>query len=732
MIASRKVEVDNRNELRGNLEDSIRYYIKAGDKINAKRALDLLRNDKLVRAYDEQSYNKPYISALRKNFKKETGDAWTGNDSDLVEQDFEYWNTTMNSLVTARPSKDGGGLDMAGALPTLYKSASEMSEKDRADMLLRFNAFNDTSSIGTGSRPGIEQFKQIASDILADPVTYASLGIGKLFAIGTRPATAYGIKQLFKPGMAFAAASALESGSLDLSVQSMESNLGGRDVSPLQTVASTTIGGVAPWATKGLGKNVIGPTFRAITHPKQSLGELASRGMKKTAPQAAAQGVITDAKNAVTKAGVNLPGGMADFQKTSKQILDDAGKYWKSEYLSYPLEDVNWKKVNKALAPWRKWSTPVSKNVPDGRLHPMKFESAIDIALESLESGFDAAGKAYTPAMALRTIKKAVSNAVKSGFKGGEKYSNADAELLEPILKQIRKIEDVAAKAYDLKKWGGNIPDGAGYLSLKKNYRQWASIRDSDFGKKFIAASDPANPDKAGKLIKSMLRGDFNWSQVNQFDNLVNNLEKTMGKAGHYKGSLMQNFQRAAGYFLLEKNELSKLLATKEGLRILKKLYPKQIAFWDDIVKLNKIIPDTQGGQMVSSNLATARIIGNLGTGVSGSKAGGDVALATVMNFVNRLADKPWFQHAMINAYKRRGGRLHTAVHKKLYKELGEGRNLKDPDIVKEITKQISDIQDYMWSLGSAKTAKLFASYAYRNNPDVNWRSKESKKPIKY
>ena len=115
MIASRKVEVDNRNELRGNLEDSIRYYIKAGDKINAKRALDLLRNDKLVRAYDEQSYNKPYISALRKNFKKETGDAWTGNDSDLVEQDFEYWNTTMNSLVTARPSKDGGGLDMAGA-----------------------------------------------------------------------------------------------------------------------------------------------------------------------------------------------------------------------------------------------------------------------------------------------------------------------------------------------------------------------------------------------------------------------------------------------------------------------------------------------------------------------------------------------------------------------------------------------------------------------------------------
>jgi hypothetical protein len=217
-----------------------------------------------------------------------------------------------------------------------------------------------------------------------------------------------------------------------------------------------------------------------------------------------------------------------------------------------------------------------------------------------------------------------------------------------------------------------------------------------------------------------MLRGDFNWSQVNQFDNLVNNLEKTMGKAGHYKGSLMQNFQRAAGYFLLEKNELSKLLATKEGLRILKKLYPKQIAFWDDIVKLNKIIPDTQGGQMVSSNLATARIIGNLGTGVSGSKAGGDVALATVMNFVNRLADKPWFQHAMINAYKRRGGRLHTAVHRKLAKEY----NLD--------AKQIRDIQDYMWSLGSAKTAKLFASYAYRNNPDVNWRSKESKKPIKY
>jgi hypothetical protein len=698
MGVPRRQEIDNRNQLRGDLEDSIRHYIQAGDKLNAKRALDLLKDDKLARAYDEQQYNKPYIDALKRKHLKATGEAFEGSNAELVESDFEHWGTTLSSLGTIRPDEKGE-LDFAGALPELYQASVNMSPQEKKDSLLMFNTYNDTSAFNEGSRPGPEQFKQIVSDVAFDPMTAATLGVGKAAAYLSKPLAAAGIKKLYAPGVAFAGASALESGSLDYTVQSMESELGGRDVSLPQTALATGIGAVSPKGTQMAGQ-FLGGVGRAVTHPIQATSDLAQKMMSKTAPQAAATSVLDDASQAIASQGTSLSGGTRGFQRTATHLLDDAKTYWRESFDNFPLLGVQPEKIKKVVDVWRNYA---DKSV---RKHPLKYEGSIDVTLEKLDLG------EITPAEALREIKSAFSDAIGSGYKGGKKYTKSDAKLLEPLLKQIRKIEDSAALRADAK----------GYTTLKKDFSEWTKIRDSDFGKQFIKAADPMNPKKAGELIKSMFKGDFNWAQVESFEKLVGQLEKTMSKGGEYKGSLMKNFQQAAGAFLLDKpNELPKLLATKEGMTILKKLYPGQETFWKSIENMNKLLPKSQGGSMVSSNLATARIVGSLGTNITGSKHGGDAALAFVMNFVNKLADKTWFQHAMVNSYKRRGGRLHTAVRTKLQK---------DYDIDDET---VDAIQDYMWGLPTAKLTKTMLNYATNNNPQVNWSTSPEDKPsVKY
>jgi hypothetical protein len=701
MGVPRRQEIDNRNQLRGDLEDSIRHYIQAGDKLNAKRALDLLKDDKLARAYDEQQYNKPYIDALKRKHLKATGEAFEGSNAELVESDFEHWGTTLSSLGTIRPDEKGE-LDFAGALPELYQASVNMSPQEKKDSLLMFNTYNDTSAFNEGSRPGPEQFKQIVSDVALDPMTAATLGVGKAAAYLTKPLVAAGIKKLYAPGVAFAGASALESGSLDYTVQSMESELGGRDVSLPQTALATGIGLVAPKGTQMAGQ-LLGGVGRAVTHPIQATSDLAQKMMSKTAPQAAATSILDDASQAIASQGTSLSGGTRGFQRTATHLLDDAKTYWRESFDNFPLEGVNVKKLNSVIDEWRKYTVKSEK-----RQHPIKFEGSIDISLEKLALG------EITPAQAIREIKGAVGDAVSSGYnKSDSTYSKSTAEnILKPVLEKIRKIEDSAALRADAK----------GYTTLKKDFGEWTKVRDSDFGKQFIKAADPMNPKKAGELIKSMFKGDFNWAQVESFEKLVGQLEKTMSKGGEYKGSLMKNFQQAAGAFLLDKpNELPKLLATKEGMTILKKLYPGQETFWKSIENMNKLLPKSQGGSMVSSNLATARIVGSLGTNITGSKHGGDAALAFVMNFVNKLADKTWFQHAMVNSYKRRGGRLHTAVRTKLQK---------DYDIDDET---VDAIQDYMWGLPTAKLTKTMLNYATNNNPQVNWSTSPEDKPsVKY
>jgi len=654
-----------REQLRTDLATQYEQAIIKQDVDTADQLLTMIEDSELERTYDEQKYNTEYVDALKWKYKKDTGESYEGSSADLVEEDFEHWNFFTGNVT-------------AGAL-NIGDITLNMSEEEKANALTRFQFFDNTSGWGEGSRPLWEQTKDVAGAAVTDPVTWTGIGnIPKLIAKFGQSAL---IKEAFAPALATATTSAAYGSLSNLTLQAQESALGGEDISPAEVATSAAVSAVVPKVTQLSGKG-IGKVGRVITHPSQAGGEVLRKILpQKYTTKAATEGVVGQAADAVERQGADIASGSHRFEQEAGKLFSDIGTHFRERFDAFPLIGVKAEQVSRVFD---KWSSTTALKMEGGALRTM----------EKLESGD------LTPSQALREMKGILWNAEQQAGKSKAGYSKSDVDVLHELRRSLLKIEDVAARRADSK----------GFSKLKKDYGKWKEWTGSKFGKKMLEASN--DEAAAGRLIKSMSSGDFSWSQFSKFENMVQTAERAVGKPGKYKSPLLAGVQEASGKFLLEKEGrgLVELLKQKHGMQVLKRLYPKQGKFWNNIERLNSAIPKNKGGDSISANLALARIAGNLGQTIGG-RAGADVGVFGLMGFMTKITNIPWFQHAMANAYNRRGGRLHTAVRAKLTKDYGLN------------AKQIDEVQDYMWAL---PTNYFAASY-------LTEKVEEAQKPtIKY
>jgi len=630
-----------REQLRTDLTLQYEQAIRNQDVDSADQILEMMEDSELSRTYDEQKYNTEYVDALKWKHKQETGEDYEGPASVLVEQDFEHWNFFTNNIT-------------AGAL-NLGDIVVNMSEAEKANALTRFQSFDDTSAWGDGSRPLWQQTKDVVGAVATDPVTYTGLGnIPKLIMKFGQSGL---IKKAFAPALATASTSAAYSGLSNLTLQAQESALGGEGVDPTEVATAAGVGAFVPKGMQIAGKG-IGKVGRVVTHPSQAGGEL----LRKVLPQkytttAATEGVVARAAGAVERQGSDIASGSHRFEQEADKLFTDVAAHFRERFDSFPLLGVKAEHVSKIFDKWKNTTA-------------LKMEGGAIRTMEKLEDG------TLTPAQALREMKGILWNAETQAGKAQAGFSKSDVGVLHDLRKALLKVESNAAR----------MADSKGFSRLKKEYGKWNEWKKTKFGKKLLEAS--TDEAAAGRLIKSMSSGDFSWSQFSKFENMVQTAERALRKGGKYKWPLLAGLQEATGKFLLEKEGrgLVDLLKQKHGMQVLKKLYPKQGKFWNSIERLNNAIPKNKGGQSISANLALARIAGNLGQTLGG-RAGADVGVFGLMGFMTKITNIPWFQHAMVNAYNRRGGRLHTAVRQKLQKDY------------KLTAKQVDEVQDYMWAL---------------------------------
>jgi len=62
--------------------------------------------------FSDATSNEQYMSDAKSNWKSETEKEWEDTDANLVEKEFEYWNTVENNLTL-------GGVEIASSFSNL-------------------------------------------------------------------------------------------------------------------------------------------------------------------------------------------------------------------------------------------------------------------------------------------------------------------------------------------------------------------------------------------------------------------------------------------------------------------------------------------------------------------------------------------------------------------------------------------------------------------------------------
>jgi len=344
-MSSRTEEIEKRERVRQGHRDLLMEAIKNDDEKQADESHYILNNTDLNKwAFDELHYNKEYTDALRQDILTKTGEEYEGDIRDLIEDDFEHWNSVSNNLTH-------GVLNLGETVLT-------MSDEEKKNNLLRFSVYDDTDAFGEGSRDWWEQTKDVAGAILTDPITYT--GLGNIPKIASKTAQSTLIKKLFAEGAGAPVATAIASGTLsglnDLNTQAQRAVLGGEGINPVQTATATVVGSVSPAIGKYVGK-AIGPAVRTVGAPLEAVKAGAGRVLstKKIKTKMATQeaydigksALVSKAKKEAQEQAERLKKGElfspSDFSKTSQV----APKDMKAELATKLIKDKDY--VNKLI-----------------------------------------------------------------------------------------------------------------------------------------------------------------------------------------------------------------------------------------------------------------------------------------------------------------------------------------------------------------------------------------------
>jgi len=492
--------------------------------------------------FDKLNENENYIKDLKKVHKFLRGEDWTGSNEDLIEDSFEYLNSTFNNE-----------LSLIGTTNDIRK----MDDDTKASMNNVFNTYNNTNITGEGSRPLIEQVKDAAS-LLWAPSTYVG---GRFIAGGAMHVGAKaGIKKLLASATSSVPKrSGLIAGGIvgghDAGIQlGVEGQLDENKEFDWQRAALSTgmglgLGAAAPIAIKGAGKLISGT------------GQVATAGAKAiTSPIQTAQAL----KGAAIKTGGGGEAAREGVAREAKEILDNAVGTGGKEEAAAGLNDNLNNVINKGKTKFTKQydelgeikvtQEQIKKLVKN--LHNKPGVSKIG----NLQNTVDAmVGKELTPTQALRKIRSTLGKESNRAARGVGPNISSD-QVLSNFYKQSRNLFNNAAK---------KAGKGSKARQLDKDYSDFLRIRAD---RTIINATEDSSA-ATRKLVNTISSKDPH--KVDEFIKQMDELGRLSGDA-KFGRAQKENLQMALHEHLFTGTNaapLKRFLGDKSGIKVLQKVY---------------------------------------------------------------------------------------------------------------------------------------------------------------
>ena len=568
--------------------------------------------------FDNLSQDTDFIEDARANYKFREGKEWEGNDTQLVEDQFEYWNYVDNNL--------GSGLSSA-------YDFSKLDKKEKQRTLRLFDVYDRTNMTGDGSRPFLEQLKGVGKAVLTDPSNLVGgLGLWKLIGkSATKGLSKMALQKIMFPaasGATWGAASETERQTREIALEKRE-ELDGGEIS-----SSAGTGAVAGFAGPIITRNV-GRLAEKV--PKIAILPFSKKAREKVREKAQSQYVKT------------LGGGSPSAQRAvGEELAEDIGK---GDFIGGTTKafDILATKAgeikNKFVERYQKLgelnirTDQLNKFVVDMEKEGIEIPAARDV-LTMLGSG------EYTRTEALRELRSVVSETLSDAYAGRGDMPKR-WRVLKPWEKRIKQLFLDSAK-------GANKLDKA--TQLDKQYSNWQKFQrnmDGSGGKDILKAG--GDKVKLDALITQMIatptKSLSKWSKIlNQVDNM-GKWSKDDTFAPQMKKFILEAVK--SELFQGKKPKILRFMEDDTGLATLKKLFPERASVLDDlsVIYRNAVRAGNNSVPLYWGRIIPA-ILASTAGGMTGGPAGAAIGTAVSLKGIEAAVNSPVFRKMAMNAYK--------------------------------------------------------------------------------
>ena len=568
--------------------------------------------------FDNLSQDTDFIEDARANYKFREGKEWEGNDTQLVEDQFEYWNYVDNNL--------GSGLSSA-------YDFSKLDKKEKQRTLRLFDVYDRTNMTGDGSRPFLEQLKGVGKAVLTDPTNLVGgLGLWKLIGkSATKGLSKMALQKIMFPaasGATWGAASETERQTREIALEKRE-ELDGGEIS-----SSAGTGAVAGFAGPIITRNV-GRLAEKV--PKIAILPFSKKAREKVREKAQSQYVKT------------LGGGSPSAQRAvGEELAEDIGK---GDFIGGTTKafDILATKAgeikNKFVERYQKLgelnirTDQLNKFVVDMEEAGIEIPAARDV-LQMLGSG------EYTRTEALRELRSVVSETLNDAYRGKGDMAKR-WRIVKPWEDRIKKLFLDSAK-------GANKLDKA--TQLDKQYSNWQKFQrnmDGSGGKDILKAG--GDKVKLDALITQMIatptKSLSKWSKIlNQVDNM-GKWSKDDTFAPQMKKFILEAVK--SELFQGKKPKILRFMEDDTGLATLKKLFPERASVLDDlsVIYRNAVKAGNNSVPLYWGRIIPA-ILASTAGGMTGGPAGAAIGTAVSLKGIEAAVNSPVFRKMAMNAYK--------------------------------------------------------------------------------
>ena len=566
--------------------------------------------------FDDLSQNEKYLKDAKVNYKRREGKEWKGTDTQLVEEQFEYWNYVDNNLVSGATSA---------------YDFSKMKKEEKQRVMRLFDIYDRTNMTGDGSRPFWEQLKGVGKAVVTDPTNLIG-GAGIWEFIGksaTKGLSKIALQKVLFPaatGATWSAASNVERQAREVALEKRKGIDGGE-------VGTAAITGA-----------VLGPTVGVVT---RNVGRLAEQVPKVASlvSKKVRQRVKEDAQSMYVK---TLGGGSPSAQRAVGEEL--AEKIGKGDFesgtggafdiLSKKALQIKDKFVNRYrdLGPLNVRGAQLNKFVVDMEEAGINIPAARDV-LKMLGDG------EYTRTEALRELRSIMSDTLNDAYRGvGDMPKRW--RILVPWERKIKKLFLDSAK-------GANKLEKA--TQLDSQYSQWQRFQRNILGGGKDILNAGKEKTKLDSLVASLIATPT--KSLSKWEKIMTQVTK-MGK-----WSQDEKFAPEMRKFVLEaikselfqgkKPKILRFMADDTGLTTLKNLFPEKKVMLSDLAVIYRNAAEAGNNSVpLYWGRIIPAILGSTAGGITGGPAGAAIGTAASLKGIEAAVNSPFFRKMAMNAYK--------------------------------------------------------------------------------